>query len=87
MYVDFHIRDEAAKQLREAIETHLPITPPGWSEEDLGTLRAVLNEIVWPDLMNAVQAAADRLSQPEDEADLVGAEERSDDKSDLGGTA
>lgn len=75
MFVEYHIRDEAAKQLREGIGTTIPLDPPGWSAEDRQKLRDVLYEVNWADLMTAVHMAAQRLDESDDEA----AEERSDD--------
>lgn len=74
MYVEYHVLDEAAKQLRESIGTSIPLDPPGWSGEDTETLRSVLEEVCWGDLIAAVRNAADRLPDPR-----VSAEERSDD--------
>lgn len=79
MYVEYHIRDEAAKQLRDGIGTSIPVDPPGWSNEDRQKLRDVLYEINWADLMVAVHQAAERLNEEETH---VSAEERSDDTKD-----
>lgn len=56
-----HILNEAAQQLREAVGTSLPLTPPGWSHEDCAALREVLDEVTVSDLLVAVRAAAERL--------------------------
>lgn len=88
MHIDFHILDEAAKQLRETVGTWIPVNPPGWSTEDRQTLSDLLNELGWGDLMDALRVAAERLPDPVlEEANEV-SEERSDDPSDasdLGG--
>lgn len=62
-----HILNEAAQQLREAVGTSLPLTPPGWSHEDCTALREVLDEVTVSDLLVAVRAAAERL--PDDGED------------------
>lgn len=77
MFIEYSIRDEAAKQLRDGIGASIPVDPPGWSAEDRQKLRDLLYEVNWADLMTAVHMAAERLDQGDDEA----AEERSDDPS------
>lgn len=61
MYMEHHILDEAAKQLRESIGTSIPLDPPGWSPEDLAALRRLLDEVCWGDLMDTLRVAAARI--------------------------
>lgn len=86
MHVDFHILNEAAKQLRETVGNSIPLEPRGWPAEDLQLLREVLYELNWGDLMDALRAAAERLPDPVLEEDDEVSEPRSGDKSDLGGS-
>lgn len=67
MYVEHHILDEAAKQLRDSVGNGIPFDPPGWPDEDRKALRNVLEEVSWADLMTAVRAAGERLLEPDGE--------------------
>lgn len=64
MQIEYHILDEAAKQLRETVGNSIPLDPPGWPDEDRRTLRALLEEVCWGDLIAAVRSAADRMPEP-----------------------
>ena len=66
MYVEHHILDEAAKQLRESIGTSIPLDPPDWPAEDIAALRRLLDEVCWGDLMDALRVAAARIPDPGD---------------------
>lgn len=66
MDVDYHILDEAAKQLRESIGTSIPLDPPDWPAEDLAVLRDLMNELCWGDFMDVLRVAAARMADPDD---------------------
>jgi hypothetical protein len=70
VHVEPYVLDEAARQLRETIGTHIPIDPPfRWSEEALQSLHEVFLEVRETDLREALRAAAERLPEPGDDSD------------------